>query len=139
MNQVCLRVLGHVAFVSASLLLIPTAFGSSDDELRQLRKGVDALRSSQKEIQKNVQIIKFILMGKQAPLEDVFISIAGAPDMGEKTAKVTMVELSDYQCPFCQCRFCGRHATQTKSQVLEATPRIHFNRGDGDGWVNLTG
>ena len=34
--------------------------------------------SSQKDIQKNVQIIKDILMGKQAPLEDVFISIAGA-------------------------------------------------------------
>jgi hypothetical protein len=72
------RLLGHVGFVSAGLLLIPRAFGSSDDELRQIRKEVDALRSSQKEIQKNVQIIKDILMGKQAPLEDVFISIAGA-------------------------------------------------------------
>jgi len=125
MNQVaCLRVLGHVAFVSASLLLIPTAFGSSDDELRQLRKEVDALRSSQKEIQKNVQIIKDILMGKQAPLEDVFISIAGAPDMGEKTAKVTLVEFSDYQCPFC-----GRYATQTMSQVLDdyvKTGKVHY-------------
>ena len=125
MNQVArLRGLGHVALVSAGLLLIPAAFGSSDDEVQQLRKEVEALRSSQREIQKNVQIIKDILMGKQAPLEDVFISTVGAPDLGEKTAKVTMVEFSDYQCPFC-----GRYATQTMAQVIDEyvkTGKVHY-------------
>src|SRR6266498_3637976 len=37
--------------------------------------------------------------------EDVVISLEGAPSMGEKNAKVTMVEFSDYQCPLSSSYF----------------------------------
>jgi protein-disulfide isomerase len=92
-------------------LSIPRAIAG--DDLQDLRKEMEALKAGQKDLQKNLQIVKDILLGKQPPLEDVFISTAGAPTLGEKTAKVTIVEFSDFQCPFC-----GRYATQTMPQVL---------------------
>jgi protein-disulfide isomerase len=91
----------------------PKAFAAGDD-IQELRKEVEELKAGQRDMQKNLQIVKDILMGKQPPLEDVFVSTAGAPSLGEKNAKVTIVEFSDYQCPFC-----GRYATQTMPQLLE--------------------
>jgi protein-disulfide isomerase len=92
--------------------------------LQELRKEVEAVKAGQKDIQKNLQIVKDILMGKQPPLEDVFINTAGSPSLGEKTAKVTIVEFSDFQCPFC-----GRYATQTMPQLLDEyvkTGRVRY-------------
>jgi protein-disulfide isomerase len=40
------------------------------------------------------------------------ISIADAPSKGEATAKVTLIEFTDYQCPFC-----GRHARDAFPQI----------------------
>jgi protein-disulfide isomerase len=110
------RILGALALSLAFSPLILRAFAGdgAGDDLQQLRKEVEALKAGQKEMQKTLQIVKDILMGKQPPLEDVFVSTAGAPAMGEKTAKVTIVEFSDYQCPFC-----GRYATQTMPQLLD--------------------
>ena len=97
---------------TALILLLPSVLRG--DELQNLRKQVVALEAGQKEMQKTLQIIKDILMGKQPPLEDVFISIAGAPFLGDQKARITIVEFSDYQCPFC-----GRYATETLPQLIE--------------------
>jgi protein-disulfide isomerase len=105
----------RAAAVSLMLALsITNALAGDGDEFQELRKEVEALKAGQKDIQKNLQIVKDILIGKQPPLEDVFINTAGAPSLGEKTAKVTIVEFSDFQCPFC-----GRYATQTMPQLLD--------------------
>jgi protein-disulfide isomerase len=108
-------------------VLGPTAMpahAQTNSEIQSLKKEIEALKANQKDIQKNVQIIKDILMGKQPPLENVFISTEGAPSVGEATAKLTMVEFSDFQCPFC-----GRYANQTMSQVLDTyvkTGRVRY-------------
>jgi protein-disulfide isomerase len=106
------RIGGPLALSLIFALSIPTAFAG--DDVQELRKEIEALKAGQTEIQKNLQIVKDILMGKQPPLEDVFVNTAGAPMLGEKTAKVTIVEFSDFQCPFC-----GRYATQTMPQLLD--------------------
>ena len=52
--------------------------------------------------------------GEQIPSqgEKVNVQIGDAPVLGSKTAKVTIVEFSDYECPFC-----GRHFQQTYPQL----------------------
>ena len=63
---------------------------------------------------KTLQVVRDILLGKQPPLDNVYISTLGAPSLGDPSSKVTMIEFSDYQCPFC-----GRYANQTMSQVID--------------------
>ena len=106
-----IRVL-FILFVTLACTL--PGWAQSGDDVKALRKDIDSLKAGQKDIQKQLQIIRDILSGKQPPLDNVVISLDGAPSMGEKTAKVTMVEFSDYQCPFC-----GRYFSQTLTQVLD--------------------
>lgn len=103
-----------IALLILSALIPPACASSAHDDLQELRKEVEALKAGQNEMQKTLQIVKDILLGKQPPLEDVFVSTAGAPSLGKATAKITIVEFSDFQCPFC-----GRYATQTMPQLLD--------------------
>jgi protein-disulfide isomerase len=54
-------------------------------------------------------------MGKQPPLEDVFVTVAGSPTLGEEAATLVLVEFSDYQCPYC-----GAFARQTFPRLIDA-------------------
>lgn len=92
----------------------PAAFAQSANDLTTLRKEVEAMKASQTEMQKNIKIIKDILMGKQPPLEDVYVSTVGAQSVGDAKAKVMLVEFSDYQCPFC-----GKYANETYSKIID--------------------
>lgn len=103
-----------LAALSVAALFPVPAVPQTSDELAALRREVEALKAGQTEIQKNLQIVKDILMGIQPPLENVYISTAGAQSQGDATAKVTLIEFSDYQCPFC-----GRYATETFSKLID--------------------
>ena len=46
--------------------------------------------------------------------EEILIGAGGAPSIGEKTAKVTMFEFSDYQCPLC-----SQYFNWTMKQVMD--------------------
>ena len=103
-----------VALLAGTLAMSPAFGQSSDEELRALRKDMEALKTSQIEMQKTLQVVKDILMGKQPPMEDVYISTVGAHSLGDPKAKVLLVEFSDYQCPYC-----GRYANETFSKLID--------------------
>ena len=90
------------------LLLAGPGLAQSADEVRVLRKEVEALR-------KDVDEIKSLLRGLRGPQqpENVVLTVDGAAYMGNKNAKITVVEFSDYQCPFC-----SRHAAKTLPQLV---------------------
>jgi protein-disulfide isomerase len=82
-----------------------------------LRREIEALKAQQAAMQKDLETIKMILMKMMPkPAEEALVNmtvpIAGEPARGSSTAKVMLVEVSDYHCPFCR-----RHTLQTQPQI----------------------
>ncbi len=76
-----------------------SGFAQPADELKTLRKDVDTLKEGQTAIQKDLQEIKGLLRARPtaAPAQEAVVSIDGAPSKGSKTAKVVVVDFTDYQ------------------------------------------
>ena len=98
---------------SAALAYSPQARAQSSD-VAALKKEVAELKVMLKDMQKDLRAIKDLASGKQPPLENVQISIDGAHVQGDTNAKVMLVEFSDFQCPYC-----GRHAGETYSKIVD--------------------
>jgi protein-disulfide isomerase len=66
----------------------------------ELKKDVEALKEAVSALQKDVQEIKALLQSRQPvapPSQKVRLDVEGRPFKGERTAKLTLVEFSDYQ------------------------------------------
>lgn len=98
-----------IALLSASPLRAQQQ-SSTDD----LRNEIKALTQTVKEMQKDLQEIKALLLSRApaAPSQNVVLDLSNNPSKGEATAKLTLVEFSDFQCPFC-----GRHVRDTATQI----------------------
>lgn len=87
-----------LGFALACLLSAPLALAqqpSTDD----LKKDIEALKEGQKAIQKDLQEIKALLQRGQppAPPQNVVLDLGKSPVKGERNAKLTLIEFSDYQ------------------------------------------
>jgi len=107
------RIIVLVAVLGWSLFYSPLGFTQTNDqtneELNKLKQDVQALKS-------DIQAIKDMLQPKQpvgpTPDKPIVVSIEGGASKGAKSAKVTLVEFTDYQCPFC-----SRHFRDTQPQI----------------------
>lgn len=111
-----LAILGVLTAVS---LFYPyAAIPQSAEEFRALRKELEGVREGQKSIEKELEAIKGLLQQRPAPGAaaqapvNVVLSVDGAVTKGDKNAKVTLIEFTDFQCPFC-----SRHLNQTAPQI----------------------
>jgi protein-disulfide isomerase len=113
--------LSSVALLAVLSLSPPQA---QSDEIAALKREVQALRAQQTAMERDLQAIKALLQNlaqqrpqPSGPAGDQFanktIPIANEPSRGSAAAKVTLVEVSDYHCPFCR-----RQTLQTVPQLL---------------------
>jgi hypothetical protein len=88
-----------LAAVMAAVLTAGACPALAQDELKDLRKDVDALKEGQKALQNDLQEIKKLLTQARPapPPSEAVLSIEGAPSKGLRDARVTLLEFTDYQ------------------------------------------
>jgi hypothetical protein len=83
----------------AFCLLSPPLALAQQSSTEDLKKDIDSLRTMLQSIQKDLQEIKGMLARQTPPPSGVGVVIdyGNSPSKGERTAKLTLVEFSDYQ------------------------------------------
>jgi protein-disulfide isomerase len=111
-------------FTTVALVALLSLSGPAQnpsDEIAALKKEVEALKANQAKMQRDLQTIVSLLQGLTQPkaqspevpgLVGSMIPLAGEPVMGSSSARITLVEVSDYHCPFCR-----RNVQQTFPQL----------------------
>jgi protein-disulfide isomerase len=113
-----MRYLFPVVVMSTALVAaVAPAFAQSSDELATMKREIEALKAGHATMQKELQAIRAQLQEARqgagpAEPENVEVSVAGSFAKGNATAKVTIVEFSDFECPFC-----GQYVRQTFGQL----------------------
>jgi len=82
-----------------------TVWAESSADVNALKKEIESLKQRQKAMQKDLDDIQALLrkvMPGRQPFRTVDASIEGSPVMGKADAPITMIEFTDFQCPFCR-------------------------------------
>jgi protein-disulfide isomerase len=103
---------------------------SPQDDVAALKKEVETLKAQQAAMQRDLTAIKNFLQAlsdaqrPEAALLDKDVPVDGVPTKGAASARVMMVEVSDYHCPFCR-RFRQETQPQIDAQYI-ATGKIQY-------------
>jgi protein-disulfide isomerase len=109
----------RLASVAVVALLSLSPPQSQSDEIAALRREIQTLKAQQALMQRDLDTIKSLLQslaqgrGQAEDFADKSIYLNDAPTKGNASAKVTLVEVSDYHCPFCR-----RQNLQTMPQLI---------------------
>jgi protein-disulfide isomerase len=91
-----------------------TSSAQTTDDVASLKKQIDTLQEGQKQIQTELEAIRKLLTPPERPAPaSLNLTAYDTPIRGENTAKVTLIEYFDYQCPFC-----ASFSDETMPQVL---------------------
>lgn len=99
-----------------ALLWPHVGFTQPSDEIKALKQAIEELQEGQARLQRELEAIKEALRENRTrqPLEpsNVVLNLKDDPFKGDKGARLTLIEFSDYQCPFC-----ARHVRETLPQI----------------------
>jgi protein-disulfide isomerase len=102
----------------AVLALLSLSPPQNPNDVAALKREIQVLKAQQEEMQKSLDEIRTFLREATGgrfgtpPVAETPLDLAGLPTNGSPSAPVTLVEISDYHCPFCR-----RHIQQTQPQI----------------------
>jgi protein-disulfide isomerase len=110
------------ALVAIAALFLNLGARAADPDPAAMAGQLDELKKSQDELRKDIEEIKKRLTALTTPpprppiaeKTDAVVSIGDIKFKGQSNAPLTIIEFSDYQCPFC-----ARHVAQTMPQLLK--------------------
>jgi peptidoglycan hydrolase CwlO-like protein len=82
------------------LFSVQPAFSQTAEEFKAQQKEIDALKEGQAGLKKDIQDLKKLVESRPAApgeFKEAIINIKGAPVMGDKNAKLVLMEFTDYQ------------------------------------------
>ena len=98
------KYLGCLVVGLTLFLNVQPVVAQSNVEYQLLQKEIQSIKEGQEGLKRDIQELKKLVQGiKQAPaapggdFKEAIIDIKGAPIKGDKTAKLVMLEYSDYQ------------------------------------------
>ena len=107
------------------LLLVSPGAGQAgvEEELAALRKELAEIKKELGEI-KNLLSVAF--KAQSPPKTIALVNVSGKPSLGRQDAPVTLVEFSDYQCPFCKRHFSSVYPILKKEYIETGKLRYVF-------------
>ncbi|MFQ5897911.1 MAG: DsbA family protein [Candidatus Methylomirabilia bacterium] len=116
------------AAMAAALVVWPAASGAEvEEEIAGLRKELAEIKRELAEIK---GLLRTILEGARRARRPrrvtAEVSVSGRPSLGRPDAPVTMVEFSDYQCPFCKRHLSTVHPIIKKAYIDTGKLRYVF-------------
>jgi protein-disulfide isomerase len=118
-----------VIAVATAAVVLATSSASAQSEVEALKAEVDRLKTEVEGLKSELRLIREVILQRLAqpgqpttpaprPRVVARVSVAGNPTLGKNDAAVTLVEFSDYQCPFCR-RFFDNTLPALKKEYIE--------------------
>jgi len=112
-----------VAVVSTLVPWPSAAHAGVEEEIGELRKELAEIK---KEVGEIKNLLQSALKPPNPPKVTAAVGVSGRPSLGRQDAPVTMVEFSDYQCPFCKRHFSAVYPILKKDYIDTGKLRYVF-------------
>ncbi|HLC03213.1 MAG TPA: DsbA family protein [Anaerolineales bacterium] len=104
---------------------------SQPSDLEALKQDLEIVKKDLEEIKKALSEMRQLLGQRPAPPAQpaqaiVKVNVGGGPGLGKPDAPVTVVEFSDYECPFCQRHFANTLPALKKDYIDTGKVRYVF-------------
>jgi protein-disulfide isomerase len=123
--------LGLLFIIMLSLGARPAHAQSTPSELEALKQDLETVKKDLAEIKKTLGEMRQLLVQRPAPPAQpaqaiAKLNVGRSPSLGKPDAPVTVIEFSDYQCPFCERFFTGTLPALKKDYIDTGKVRYVF-------------